>query len=135
LIFLILSYLIFLYALVFFILDFVHPSDFFHPLVLSIPQTFYLFVFVIPLSFFLLLQSEQSNACWILLQYNRKSRHRRIKKQRRYERLAATNQLSLLTITSKWTCFWSRRMLVGFVQPSNCSSISDIFVVECRPIP
>ena len=38
---------------------------------------------------------EQSNAYWILLQYDRKSRHRRIKKQRRYERLAATSQLSL----------------------------------------
>ena len=38
---------------------------------------------------------EQSNT-WSLLQlHDRKSRHRRIKKQRRYERLAATNQLSL----------------------------------------
>jgi hypothetical protein len=39
---------------------------------------------------------EQSNAYRILLRYDRKSRHRRIKKQRRYERLAATSQLSLL---------------------------------------
>jgi hypothetical protein len=38
---------------------------------------------------------EQSNAYRILLRYDRKSRHRRIKKQRRYERLAATSQLSL----------------------------------------
>jgi hypothetical protein len=35
---------------------------------------------------------EQSNAYRILLRYDRKSRHRRIKKQRRYERLAATSQ-------------------------------------------
>lgn len=38
---------------------------------------------------------EQSNAYRILLRYDRKSRHRRIKKRRRYERLAATSQLSL----------------------------------------
>ncbi|KAL1932415.1 hypothetical protein VTP01DRAFT_9471 [Rhizomucor pusillus] len=42
-----------------------------------------------------LLVGEQSNAYRILLLYDRKSRHRRIKKQRRYERLAATSQLSL----------------------------------------
>ncbi|KGQ00652.1 hypothetical protein PAAG_12692 [Paracoccidioides lutzii Pb01] len=42
-----------------------------------------------------LLVGEQSNAYRILLRYDRKSRHRRIKKQRRYERLAATSQLSL----------------------------------------
>jgi hypothetical protein len=41
------------------------------------------------------LVGEQSNAYRILLRYDRKSRHRRIKKQRRYERLAATSQLSL----------------------------------------
>ncbi len=41
---------------------------------------------------------EQSNAYRILLRYDRKSRHRRIKKQRRYERLAATSQLSLLGV-------------------------------------
>ena len=35
---------------------------------------------------------EQSNALRILLRNDRKSRHRRIKKQRRYERLAATSQ-------------------------------------------
>src|ERR1700738_2822508 len=35
---------------------------------------------------------EQSNAYRILLRYDRKIRHRRIKKQRRYERLAATSQ-------------------------------------------
>ncbi|KAF2240169.1 hypothetical protein BU26DRAFT_443545, partial [Trematosphaeria pertusa] len=39
-----------------------------------------------------LLVGEQSNAYRILLRYDRKSRHRRIKKQRRYERLAATSQ-------------------------------------------
>ena len=38
------------------------------------------------------LVGEQSNAHRILLRYDRKSRHRRIKKQRRYERLAATSQ-------------------------------------------
>ncbi len=38
---------------------------------------------------------EQSNAYRILLRYDRKSRHRRIKKQRRYERLAATSQFLL----------------------------------------
>ena len=38
------------------------------------------------------LVGEQSNAYRILLRYDRKSRHRRIKKQRRYERLAATSQ-------------------------------------------
>src|SRR3954462_1542336 len=42
-----------------------------------------------------LLVDEQSDT-WPLLRGNdRKSRHRRIKKQRRYERLAATSQLSL----------------------------------------
>src|SRR5208282_1152038 len=45
------------------------------------------------------LVGEQSNAYRILLRYDRKSRHRRIKKQRRYERLAATSQLSLLHTT------------------------------------
>ena len=45
------------------------------------------------------LVGEQSNAYRILLRYDRKSRHRRIKKQRRYERLAATSQLSLLWTT------------------------------------
>src|SRR5581483_9088043 len=39
-----------------------------------------------------LLVGEQSNAWRILLRYDRKSRHRRIKKRRRYERLAATSQ-------------------------------------------
>jgi len=38
---------------------------------------------------------EQSDALRILLRKDRKSRHRRIKKLRRYERLAATSQLSL----------------------------------------
>lgn len=38
------------------------------------------------------LVGEQSNTYRILLRYDRKSRHRRIKKQRRYERLAATSQ-------------------------------------------
>eukprot|EP01114_Cavostelium_apophysatum_P018241 TRINITY_DN5605_c0_g1_i1.p1 TRINITY_DN5605_c0_g1~~TRINITY_DN5605_c0_g1_i1.p1 ORF type:complete len:784 (-),score=167.07 TRINITY_DN5605_c0_g1_i1:8-2359(-) len=42
-----------------------------------------------------LLVGEQSNTWRILLRNDRKSRHRRIKKQRRYERLAATSQLSL----------------------------------------
>ncbi|KAH7933040.1 hypothetical protein HPB49_007308 [Dermacentor silvarum] len=42
-----------------------------------------------------LLVGEQSNAWRILLRNDRKSRHRRIKKRRRYERLAATSQLSL----------------------------------------
>ena len=38
---------------------------------------------------------EQSYTWWLLRHNDRKSRHRRIKKQRRYERLAATSQLSL----------------------------------------
>ncbi|KAM3727185.1 Copper-transporting ATPase [Dirofilaria immitis] len=42
-----------------------------------------------------LLGGEQSNAWRILLRNDKKSRHRRIKKQRRYGRLAATSQLSL----------------------------------------
>ncbi|KAL2185847.1 hypothetical protein L209DRAFT_687820, partial [Thermothelomyces heterothallicus CBS 203.75] len=42
-----------------------------------------------------LLVGEQSNAYQILLRYNRKSRHRRIKKRCRYKRLAAISQLSL----------------------------------------
>ncbi|KRZ79899.1 hypothetical protein T08_4363 [Trichinella sp. T8] len=42
-----------------------------------------------------LLVGEQSNAWRILLRNDRKSRHRRMKKQRRYGRLAATSQLSL----------------------------------------
>ncbi|QCD89111.1 hypothetical protein DEO72_LG4g49 [Vigna unguiculata] len=45
-----------------------------------------------------LLMGEQSNAWRILLRNDRKSRHRRIKKQRRYERLAATSQLSLCVL-------------------------------------
>ena len=39
---------------------------------------------------------EQSNTLGHLHLNGRKSRHRRIKKQRRYERLAATGQLLLL---------------------------------------
>eukprot|EP01113_Clastostelium_recurvatum_P030970 TRINITY_DN3818_c0_g1_i3.p1 TRINITY_DN3818_c0_g1~~TRINITY_DN3818_c0_g1_i3.p1 ORF type:complete len:551 (-),score=96.79 TRINITY_DN3818_c0_g1_i3:8-1660(-) len=42
-----------------------------------------------------LLSGEQSNTWRILLRNDRKSRHRRIKKQRRFGRLAATSQLSL----------------------------------------
>ena len=38
---------------------------------------------------------EQSDTLRLLRLNDRKSRHRRIKKQRRYERLAATSQLSL----------------------------------------
>ena len=38
---------------------------------------------------------EQSYACPLLRVNDRKSRHRRMKKLRRYERLAATSQLSL----------------------------------------
>ena len=38
---------------------------------------------------------EQSDTFGLLRLNDRKSRHRRIKKQRRYERLAATSQLSL----------------------------------------
>ena len=41
-----------------------------------------------------LLAGEQSDTLRILQPNDRKSRHRRIKKQRRYERLAATSQLS-----------------------------------------
>ena len=46
---------------------------------------------------------EQSNAYRILLRYDRKSRHRRIKKQRRYERLAATSQFRTTRLFSKRT--------------------------------
>ena len=42
-----------------------------------------------------LLAGEQADTCALLRAHDRKSRHRRIKKQRRYERLAATSQLSL----------------------------------------
>ena len=42
-----------------------------------------------------LLAGEQSDTLGLLRLNDRKSRHRRIKKQRRYERLAATSQLSL----------------------------------------
>jgi hypothetical protein len=45
------------------------------------------------------LVGEQSNAYRILLRYDRKSRHRRIKKQRRYERLAATSQF----LSTRWS--------------------------------
>ena len=45
-----------------------------------------------------ILVGEQSNAYRILLRYDRKSRHRRIKKQRRYERLAATSQFRTTTL-------------------------------------
>ena len=44
---------------------------------------------------------EQSNAYRILLRYDRKSRHRRIKKQRRYERLAATSQFRYIGMLEK----------------------------------
>ena len=42
-----------------------------------------------------LLVGEQSNRLSLMQDRGRKSRHRRIKKRRRYERLAATIQLSL----------------------------------------
>jgi hypothetical protein len=41
------------------------------------------------------LAGEQSDTLGLLRLNDRKSRHRRIKKQRRYERLAATSQLPL----------------------------------------
>ena len=46
----------------------------------------------------------QSNAYRILLRYDRNSRHRRIKKQRRYERLAATSQFVDDPSEPKATC-------------------------------
>ena len=52
-----------------------------------------------------LLAGEQSDTIRILLLNDRKSRHRRIKKLRRYERLAATSQLSL------WSNLQSRSVL------------------------
>ena len=42
-----------------------------------------------------LLAGEQADTLGLLRLNDRESRHRRIKKQRRYERLAATSQLSL----------------------------------------
>jgi hypothetical protein len=59
------------------------------------------------------LVGEQSNAHRILLRYDRKSRHRRIKKQRRYERLAATSQ---------------------FRDTSNHDLIARSFLNLCRPV-
>ena len=56
---------------------------------------------------------EQSNAHRILLRYDRKSRHRRIKKQRRYERLAATSQ---------------------FRDTNNHDLIAQSFLNLCRPV-
>ena len=54
-----------------------------------------------------------SNACRISLPYDTKSRHRRIKKQRRYERLASTSQ---------------------FVDdPGEPKATCDIFNVHCPP--
>ncbi|CAA9387281.1 MAG: hypothetical protein AVDCRST_MAG93-9533, partial [uncultured Chloroflexia bacterium] len=41
---------------------------------------------------------EQADPWCLLRHKDRKSRHRRIKKQRRYERLAATSQLSLWSV-------------------------------------
>jgi hypothetical protein len=49
------------------------------------------------------LAGEQSDTLGLLRLNDRKSRHRRIKKQRRYERLAATSQLSGMALTSKRT--------------------------------
>ena len=57
------------------------------------------------------LVGEQSNAYRILLRYDRKSRHRRIKKQRRYERLAATSQFR----TTKSNIHDSDRVLIILV--------------------
>jgi hypothetical protein len=54
------------------------------------------------------LVNEQSNACRILIRYDRKSRHRRIKKQRRYERLAATSQFHSPLVRSHRSTLRSR---------------------------
>ena len=65
---------------------------------------------------------EQSNAYRILLRYDRKSRHRRIKKQRRYERLAATSQLSLNNI-SKGSLIDGRQAMLTCGNFSGTSSL------------
>ncbi len=55
---------------------------------------------------------DEQSYTWPLLRGNdRKSRHRRIKKQRRYERLAATSQLSLW-----YDLFWVCFLLSCFIQ-------------------
>ncbi|UYV82939.1 SEC61G [Cordylochernes scorpioides] len=64
-----------------------------------------------------MLVGEQSNAWRILLRNDRKSRHRRIKKRRRYERLAATSQLT-------WTDL-SRRN-------NNCRTTKTVSVLQLR---
>ena len=56
------------------------------------------------------LVGEQSNAYRILLRYDRKSRHRRIKKRRRYERLAATSQF----LTTSQPRFAAAIMLLSY---------------------
>eukprot|EP00399_MALV-I-05_sp_L67-4_P000052 gene53-biopygen221 len=62
-----------------------------------------------------LLAGEQSDTLGLLRLNDRKSRHRRIKKQRRYERLAATSQLSLCQtphLTMSPALIWPRRPFV-----------------------
>jgi hypothetical protein len=56
---------------------------------------------------------EQSNTLRILLRNDRKSRHRRIKKLRRYERLAATSQF-LGTDPNSFGVFYSPNYLFFF---------------------
>ena len=67
---------------------------------------------------------EQSNTWRILLLNDRKSRHRRIKKQRRYERLAATSQLSLWYALSN-----ERHRLIGLTS----SSLSILTLLSFGP--
>src|ERR1700748_2898731 len=59
------------------------------------------------------LVGEQSNAYRILLRYDRKSRHRRIKKQRRYERLPATSQFFTTSAQSPARPVASRAVQLG----------------------
>ena len=47
------------------------------------------------------LVSEQFNVYRILFRYDRKNRHRKIKKQRRYERLIVTNQFVYFRILNE----------------------------------
>ncbi|KZT12313.1 hypothetical protein LAESUDRAFT_641849 [Laetiporus sulphureus 93-53] len=59
-----------------------------------------------------LLVGEQSNAYRILLRYDRKSRHRRIKKQRRYEHIAGQGTCALGIRPARE---WSQMHLKGWV--------------------
>ena len=77
------------------------------------------------------LVNEQFNAYRILLRYDRKNRHRKIKKQRRYERLIVTNQFVYFKTLNE------RRQLVSrfrkiCIFASVWTPISDQSFSNCR---